>query len=63
MDLVSLAIFVIVLVAIAAIVYWFVGASGVAIPQPLKIALLAVVAIVAILIVANLAGLGPRVVR
>jgi hypothetical protein len=62
-DLVSLALVVIVVVAVAAIVYWFVNKSGVAVPQPVKIALYAVLAIVCVLVVANLAGLGPPLVR
>lgn len=63
MNLVSLAIAVVVIVAVAAIVLWFVRASGVSIPEPIKIALYAILAIVAILVVANLAGLGPAVIR
>ncbi len=63
MDLISLAIFLVVVVAVAAVVYWFVNKSGVVIPQPLKIVLYAVVAVVAILFLANLAGLGPPIVR
>lgn len=63
MNLVSLAIWVIVIVAVASIVVWFLNRSGLAIPEPLKIALLAVVAIVAILVVANLVGPGPVLLR
>ena len=56
MDLVSLAIGIIVLVAVIAIVAWFIRSSGVTIPQPFLIAIYAVLAIVCILVVANLAG-------
>jgi hypothetical protein len=63
MDIISFAILVIVIIAVVAIVYWFTTKSGIVIPQPLMIVLWAVVAIVCILLVANLAGLGPRVIR
>lgn len=63
MDLVGLAIFIVVVVAVIAIVGWFVRSSGITIPQPFLIALYAVLAIVCILVVANLAGIGPRVWR
>ena len=63
MDIVSLAILIIVIVAVVAIVIWFLNKSGIVIPEPVKIALWAVLAIIAILFVANLAGIGPRVGR
>ena len=62
MSIISLAIVVVVLVAVAAIVVWFVRSSGITIPQPLLIVIYAVVAIVAILLIASLAGVGPRIV-
>ena len=58
MDIVTIAIALIVIIAICAIVYWFLQASGISIPQPIRIALLAILAIVAILFVARMAGLG-----
>lgn len=58
MDIVSLAIWVIVVIAVIAVVYWFTRASGVVIPQPLLIVLYAVIAIVAIIFLARIAGLG-----
>jgi len=57
---IQLAITVIVLVAIIAIVYWFINHSGIAIPRPFLIAIYAVIAILAILFLASLAGVGPR---
>lgn len=63
MGIVSLAILLVVVVAVVAIVAWFVRKSGVNIPQPFLIAAYAFLAILAILLVANLAGLGPPVVR
>jgi hypothetical protein len=63
MNLVSLAIWINVIVAVAAIVVWFLNRSGLVIPEPLKIALLAIVAIIAILIVAGLVGPGPVILR
>lgn len=60
MDLISLAVLVVVIVAVVAIVAWFVRSSGVAIPQPVLIALWAILAIVMILAVASLAGVGPN---
>lgn len=63
MDIVSIAIAVIVVIAVVAITWWFVKRSGIPIPEPVVIALWAIIAIVAILFVANLAGLGPAVVR
>lgn len=59
MSIVTIAILFIVIVAIVAIVGWFVRTSGVSIPQPILIALYAILAIVMILCVANLAGIGP----
>ena len=61
MNLVSLAVTLIVLVAIAAIVYWFVKASGINIPKPLLIVIYAVIAIIAILVIAGFAGVGPAI--
>lgn len=58
MDLVSLAIWIIVIVAVGAIVYWFVQSSGINIPRPFQIALMAIVAIIAIILVVRLAGVG-----
>jgi predicted membrane channel-forming protein YqfA (hemolysin III family) len=63
MSIVQLAILLIVIIAISAVVAWFVRSSGVSIPQPLLIAIYAVVAIVVIILIANLAGLGPPLVR
>lgn len=63
MGIVELAILLVVIVAIVAIVAWFVRSSGVTIPQPVLIACYAILAIIAILFVANLAGLGPPILR
>jgi hypothetical protein len=62
-NLVSLAIFIVVIVAVVAIVLWFVRSSGVTVPKPIQIALYAIIAIVAILFVASLAGIGPPILR
>lgn len=62
MSLIQLAILIIVIVAVCAIVMWFIRSSGLSIPQPIMIALYAIFAILAILLVANLAGIGPRVI-
>lgn len=63
MDLIRFAVLVVVLVAVCAIVAWFVRRSGLVIPQPLLIVIYAVVAIVAILLIAQLVGVGPAVLR
>ena len=63
MDIINLAILVIVIVAVCAVVAWFVKSSGLTIPQPLLIVLYAALAIIAILVLAGLAGLGPVAVR
>ena len=63
MNLVNLAIGIIILVAVIAIVGWFVRSSGISIPQPFLIAIYAILAIIAILVVANLAGIGPAIIR
>ena len=63
MNLVGLAVAIIVIVAVVAILMWFVRSSGITIPQPLLIALYAIIAIVAILVIVNLAGFGPAVIR
>jgi hypothetical protein len=63
MGLVQLAILLVVIVAVIAIVGWFVRSSGLSIPQPLMIAVYAVLAILAIIFVANLAGIGPPILR
>ena len=63
MSIVQLAILIIVLVAVAAVVAWFLRQSNIAIPEPFLYALYALIAILAIMIIANLAGLGPPVVR
>ena len=63
MDIINLAILVIVIVAVCAVVSWFVKSSGLTIPQPLLIVLYAALAIIAILVLAGLAGLGPVAVR
>lgn len=55
MDIIGLAIWIIVLLAIGGVVYWF--TTKVAIPAPFSYILYAIFAIVAILILANLAGL------
>jgi hypothetical protein len=52
-----------VVIAIVAVVAWFVRSSGVAIPQPLLIVLYAAAAILAIVVLAGLAGMGPMVVN
>lgn len=62
MSIVQLAILLIVIIAIVAITAWFVRSSGVTIPQPVMIALWAILAILMILLVANLAGIGPPIV-
>jgi len=62
-DIINLAILVIVIVAVCAVVAWFVKSSGLTIPQPLLIVLYAALAIIAILVLAGLAGLGPVAVR
>ncbi len=58
-DVVNLALTAIVLIAVAAIVMWFVRSSGVVIPQPVMIVIYAVVALVMIIILADLIGRGP----
>lgn len=58
MDIVGLCITIIVVVAICAICAWFVRSSGLTIPQPILIAVYAVLAILAILFVAHYAGVG-----
>lgn len=65
MDIGTLAIWLIVVVAIIGIVIWFVSYSGVwpKIPHPFKIVIYAVVAIVAILFLLGLVGHGPLVLR
>jgi len=63
MSIIQLAILIIVLVAVVAIVAWFVRSSGIVIPQPVLIALYAILAILGILLVANLAGMGPPILR
>jgi hypothetical protein len=63
MSIVQLAVLIIVIVAVIAIVGWFLRSSGITIPQPLMIAVYAVLAIIAILLVANLAGIGPAIIR
>lgn len=63
MNLIGLAIAIVVIVAVVAIVTWFVRSSGISIPQPFLVVIYAVLAIVAILVIANLAGLGPAVIR
>jgi hypothetical protein len=55
---IDLAVTLIVLVAVAAVVAWFVRASGITIPQPLLIAVYAVVAVLVILFLARFAGVG-----
>ena len=62
-DLVNLAIYLVVLIALAAIVWWFVQQSGIVIPKPLMIVVYAVLAILCILLLADLAGVGPGWVR
>ena len=61
MDIVTLAVVLVVVIAIVAIVLWYLRRTGIVIPEPIRIAGLAVVAILAILFVASLAGVGPRV--
>ncbi len=56
MDIVGLAIFLIILIAICAVVMWFVRSSGLTIPQPLMIVIYAVIAIIAIVFLAHFAG-------
>jgi hypothetical protein len=63
MGLIQFAIAVVIVVAVVAVVLWFVRSSGVAIPQPLLIIGYAVVAVVAILFLAGLAGWGPVAVN
>lgn len=63
MTLVQLAILIIVIIAVVAIVVWFVRSSGLTIPQPLVIAFYAILAILAIILIANLAGIGPPIIR
>jgi hypothetical protein len=63
MSIVQLAVVLVVIIAIAAVVAWFVRSSGIAIPQPLLIVIWAAVAIIAILFLAGLAGMGPVGVR
>ncbi len=58
MDLIGLAIAIIVLVAVCAVVVWFVRSSGITIPQPLLIVIYAVLAIFAILFLVHFAGIG-----
>lgn len=63
MGIVQLAILIVVIIAIVAIVAWFVRKSGITIPEPVLYALYALLAIFAILLVANLAGLGPPILK
>lgn len=60
MDLVNLVILLIVLLAVGAILYWFMG--KVPVPEPVKYVIYAVIAIVAILFLVRLAGFGRVVV-
>jgi hypothetical protein len=62
-GIIQFAIAVIVIVAVMAILWWFIQKSGVTIPQPFMIILYAVVAIVAILFLVGLAGWGPLAVN
>jgi hypothetical protein len=62
-DPISVAVWLIVIIAAVAVVYWFLQYSGVVIPRPLQIVLMAVVAILCLIFLARLAGLwGPRAV-
>ena len=63
MDIVKFAIILIVIVAVVAVVGWFIRSSGVAVPQPVWVVIYAVCAIVAILFLVGLAGMGPVAVR
>jgi hypothetical protein len=63
MSIVQLAVVLVVVIAIAAVVAWFVRSSGITIPQPLLIVIWAAVAIIAIIFLASLAGMGPVAVR
>ncbi len=56
MDIISLLVTIIVIVAIIAVFRWFLTSSGVAIPQPLVIVAYAVIAIIAILFLAQYIG-------
>jgi predicted membrane channel-forming protein YqfA (hemolysin III family) len=56
MDLVSLLVALIVLVAVGAIVYWFM--TKVNLPEPFRIVIYAVAAIIAILVLVRVAGFG-----
>lgn len=56
MDLIGLAIAIIVIVAVIAIVVWFVKSSGIVIPQPLLVAIYAILAIVAIVCIVHFSG-------
>lgn len=58
MNIVGLVITFIVIIAVVAIFWWFLQKSGIPIPQPVQIAMWAILAIVAILVIARFAGLG-----
>ena len=59
MDLISLAILIIVVIAVISIVCWFAGITSFSqVPKPLQVVCYAIVAIVCIVIVARFAGLG-----
>ena len=58
MDIIGLLVTVIVVVAIIAVLRWFLSASGVAIPQPLLIVIYAIISIIAILFLAQYLAVG-----
>lgn len=62
-TLVNIAILIVVVVAVYAIVRWFLSKTGTVIPQPVLIAIYAIVAIIAIIFVAGLLTGGPVAVR
>lgn len=63
MGIIQFAILVVIVIAVVAIVAWFLRSSGLTIPQPLMIVAYALLAVFAILLLAGLAGWGPMGVR
>ncbi len=58
--MIDIAIWLIVVIAVFAVVQWFISSSGVSIPRPAMIVIYAVIAIVAILFLAQLISRPPN---
>lgn len=63
MNVVTMAVVLILVVAVLVIVGWLMNTYKQYIPLPFQIAIYAVMAIMAILFVAGVAGVGPQIVR